>query len=841
MTSVLRRSFQDEYVDGATNLLARVEWLRVEAYRQLAPAQRSAKGQFFTPPAVAELIASMVMPCSSHVRLLDAGAGVGALTAAFVVQACNWAQRPRSLAVVCYEFEPLLVTHLHETLAACAVLCAQAGIAFESQVVAGDFVAAAVESLQPLFGTPTAQFTHAILNPPYHKIQTASSTRQLLRSIGIETSNIYTAFLWLASRLLAPGGELVAITPRSFCNGPYFLPFRKAFFADMQLRRVHLFEARNKAFAEDDVLQENIIHCSVKSHGSEPVIISSSIDPADEDIVVREVAHDQVVQPGDPQLFVHLVPNHLDQQIRSQVQQLSMQLSLLGLSVSTGRVIDFRATQHLTTPDEAGAVPLIYPAHFKDGAVVWPLPVAKKLTALKAAAAASNLLVPSGYYVLVKRFSSREERRRVVAAVYDPTQIAAAAVGFENHLNYYHQQGIGLPAPLARGLAAFLNSTLVDAFFRQFNGHTQVNVADLRMLRYPSAAQLCQIGEHIGSTFPAQDDLDRLVASVLALMPGDLPMADPLQAKQKISEALAILKALGVPRAQQNDRSALTLLALLDVQPATGWADAASPQYGITEMMNYFRDHYGVVYAPNTRETVRRQTIHQFVQLGLVVENAETPRPPNSPKTRYQIEPAALSVMQTFGTVEWPERLNEYLSVADRLRSLQAREREMTLLPVRLPSGEEVLLSGGGQNDLIKAIVEQFCPRFTPAGVVIALGDAAQTQVVQGTDYLAKLGVTLPERGKMPDVIVHHTTENWLVLIEAVTSHGPLDIKRHNELKQLFATSSAPLVFVTAFANRKAMVKYLAVIAWETEVWLADEPAHLIHFNGERFLGPYSA
>jgi hypothetical protein len=311
-------------------------------------------------------------------------------------------------------------------------------------------------------------------------------------------------------------------------------------------------------------------------------------------------------------------------------------------------------------------------------------------------------------------------------------------------------------------------------------------------------------------------------------------------AAKRVDEAFEILRALNVPREQQNERSALTLLALLGMTPQMPWSEADTPMLGITEMMNVFRDRFGKRYAPNSRETVRRFTVHQFVQIGLVMANPDDPRRPvNSPDTRYQIAPTLLKLARTYGSAAWNASLAGFLRSAESLGKLQSREREMTLLPVKLPGGKKLSLTAGGQNELVKKIVEEFCPRFTPGGIIAYLGDTGQKQRHVEDGYIERLGVRIDEHGKMPDVVVHLTGKNWLVLIEAVTSHGPIGLKRHNELKTIFGSAQAGLVFVTAFLTRRAMTKYLAEIAWETEVWVAEAPSHIIHFNGERFLGPY--
>lgn len=312
------------------------------------------------------------------------------------------------------------------------------------------------------------------------------------------------------------------------------------------------------------------------------------------------------------------------------------------------------------------------------------------------------------------------------------------------------------------------------------------------------------------------------------------------KAEDKIKDALAILNDLGLPRQQQNERSALTLLSLLGLKPTSKWEDAADPLMGITPMMDFFEEHYGKKYAPNTRETVRRQTVHQFLQAALIVANPDKPsRPTNSPKAVYQIETSVLKLLRGFGKPGWKGYLQKYLKTVDTLKKLYARERDMRRLPINLTNGQQIRLSPGGQNVLVKKIMDDFCPLFTPGGSVIYVGDTEAKWAYFDSEALSSLGVNIQEHGKMPDVVVHHVGKNWLVLIEAVTSHGPVNPKRRQELKELFSGSTASLVFVTAFLDRRAMLKYLDDISWETEVWIAESPTHLIHFNGERFLGPY--
>ncbi|EGK3056443.1 TPA: BsuBI/PstI family type II restriction endonuclease [Escherichia coli] len=308
-----------------------------------------------------------------------------------------------------------------------------------------------------------------------------------------------------------------------------------------------------------------------------------------------------------------------------------------------------------------------------------------------------------------------------------------------------------------------------------------------------------------------------------------------------IEAAQQIIASLGLPRAQQNERSALCLLALLNLTPGKAWADAENPLVGITPIMNWVREHYGKVYAPNTRETFRRQSMHQFCAAGVALYNPDKPdRPVNSPKAVYQIEPAALSMLRTFGNPAWHDSLATYLAERETLVTRYAKEREQNRIPVEIAAGQQITLSPGEHSELIRAIIEDFAPRFAPGSVLVYAGDTGEKWGYFDAPLLAGLGVDVDSHGKMPDVVLHFTAKNWLLLVESVTSHGPVDGKRHAELARLFAGSTAGLVYVTAFPNRSIMGRYLGEIAWETEVWVADAPSHLIHFNGVRFLGPYS-
>lgn len=308
----------------------------------------------------------------------------------------------------------------------------------------------------------------------------------------------------------------------------------------------------------------------------------------------------------------------------------------------------------------------------------------------------------------------------------------------------------------------------------------------------------------------------------------------------KVEEARSILAALGFDQERSNERSALTLLALAQVSPSTPWSEATNGMYGTRKIMDFIRDVYEVEYAPNTRETIRRFTLHQFSDLLLVEQNRDQPdRPINSPKWNYSLHPEALTVLKAYNTPRFSSAVKEYL--VDRPGQIEtyAAARKMEQIPATLPGGESFTLSPGGQNILIKQIIDEMCSRFTPGGKVLYVGDAGDKWAHFDKGALEGLGVTVVSEGKMPDLAVYMEDKNWLVLVEAASSHGPVDAKRHRELADLFSGSTAGLVYISCFPDRKTMRKYLSDIAWETEVWCADAPSHMVHFNGDRFLGPH--
>lgn len=307
-----------------------------------------------------------------------------------------------------------------------------------------------------------------------------------------------------------------------------------------------------------------------------------------------------------------------------------------------------------------------------------------------------------------------------------------------------------------------------------------------------------------------------------------------------VEGARELLAALGFMPKQSNERSGRVLLALAGLTPEDDWSAATNEAWGVWGLIDHIGRHWEKTYAWGSRETIRRQTLHQFVDAGLVEYNHDDPtRPTNSDRNNYRLSPAALGLLRVWGTPQAETALADYLEQLPGQVAAYAAARDMERIPVTLPDGAAVTLSPGGQNVLLADIVHEFCPRFAPGGRVLFIGDADGGSPVHDADALADLGIELDMHGKLPDLVVHLSDRGWLFLMEAASSHGPVDAKRHAELTALFAGTDAGLVFVSCFPDRSVMRGYLADLAWETEAWCASDPDHLVHLDGVRFLGPY--
>jgi len=483
----------------------KIDDLQRVAVTQLGVERRATLGQFMTPSRIADFMASLFRHWPSEVRLLEPGAGVGSLVDSFADQFVSKASPGSTLELTCYEVEPLLATELRNHLESVEQRVVASGLAISKELLIRDFIRETCFALSFKF----RRYTHVLLNPPYKKIGANSEYRLLLRKFGIESVNLYTSFLGLALELTQEEGEVVAIIPRSFCNGLYFRPFRSWLLQRASIEHIHVFESRKDAFRGDDILQENIIIRLRRTQSSAPVTISWSSDSNMSDYRERVVEREEVVKLDDAEQFIHIPVEVVDIDTKLFTQTLTD----LGLEVSTGPVVDFRVRDFWLTQPEPECVPLLYAHHFAGGILNWPQQH-KKPNALRLVPETAKWLLPHGAYTAIKRFSAKEERRRVVAHVLLPEQLPYEHYGFENHLNIIHARKQGIAPNLARGVAVFLNSTVVDRHFRTFSGHTQVNATDLRQMRFPAKEVLLKFGKWLANNPNAsQEEHDFFVDS----------------------------------------------------------------------------------------------------------------------------------------------------------------------------------------------------------------------------------------------------------------------------------------------------------------------------------------
>lgn len=449
--------------------------------------------QYFTPASIADYMSQMFVeePYEKTATILDAGAGEGILGLS-LINKLNSMGISQSATFV--EFDEATFKSLQHAVDSSQLK--------NATLLNDDFITASLK-----MESDGVRFSHIILNPPYFKLRVDSISSKTLRQNAIHVTNIYAAFVWLSARLLVDNGQLVAIIPRSFCNGPYFLKFRQFLTSGYSIDAIHTFLARNKAFAHDSVLQENIILRISKRKQSETVRLTYSTDQSFTDIAERTVPFDAVITQGDMSKTIH-IPAY--QQVISLGECLPTRLHDLNIGASTGPIVDFRLKENILKDPTATSIPLLYPSHMSGGDVMWPqVTFNKQGQHYEPLSSTDKAILPlDGYYVIVRRFSSKEEKRRIFAAVVAPEVFSKATnITFENHLNYFHAKKHGFEKDLAYGLSAFLNSFILDEHFRKVSGHTQVNVSDLKNLPYPNYEQLIKLGVAAQKKDPKLDDI----------------------------------------------------------------------------------------------------------------------------------------------------------------------------------------------------------------------------------------------------------------------------------------------------------------------------------------------
>lgn len=500
-------------IDNLTRLAA-------EQQRQFdattSPRTRKERGHFGTAPAIADFMACMFTQIPQGlVRILDPGAGVGTLSAA-LCQRILQQRMPRHLAFELWENDPRLEARLRGTMESCRKALKEAGHEMEFIIQGGDFI---LEHTRPLlFGAAApASFDLAIVNPPYFKVRKNSEIARLMSHVVHGQPNIYTFFMAITADLLRDGGEMVAITPRSYFNGPYFKRFRKWFFSHMTARQIHVFESRTEAFQENEVLQENVILLAEKGGKPREVMLSSSMGRNLQKVGRHALPYRKVIEDSSGDHCIRVATNELEQKIVEAVESLPLRFRDLPFQVSTGPVVTFRSMAFLRRERSDNTAPLLWMHNVRPFVTQFPTKNGKPRHIL-ISNQSSRLLLPAKRYVLLKRFTAKEEQRRLVAGIMEAEDSYSPFVGLENHLNYVYKMSGELSKADALGIAALFNSALVDRYFRAVSGNTQVNAAEVRAMPVPCSETIREIGLAVEASNERNPMMiDRIVGEMLAL------------------------------------------------------------------------------------------------------------------------------------------------------------------------------------------------------------------------------------------------------------------------------------------------------------------------------------
>jgi adenine-specific DNA-methyltransferase len=820
------------------------DWLATLYCAHVDEQHRKAHGQFFTPSVIARFMAQLSSPINSGAYVVEPGAGVGIFVAALAERVVREG-RCSEWRVTAYEIDPSLRPILALMLGYTRHWSKSWNVRFEFEIKPQDFILASATLMRPapLFESSGEQTNPCLIvaNPPYFKLPKADPRVAIMAEVVHGQPNIYALFMAAAAKMLQPGGQLIFITPRSFSSGPYFRRFRKWFFHTVALERIHLFESRTDAFARDNVLQESLVLVARRT-SAQPDFVEVSRSQGVHDLMrsqSQRVPLSDVLDLTSPEAMLSIPLDAADNAVRAVFSRWPDRLRSLGLEISTGPIVPFRTTALVSNGDEVTTAPVMWVQHVGRMTITWPLLHFPKPQHIRIGQDTHRLLLPNRNYVLIRRFSAKEDNSRITAAPYFKGELPSEFLGIENHVNYIHHPRGGLSKTVVMGLAAFLNSRWVESYFRLSSGNTQVSATELRNLPLPPMERIRRVGEQLQQSPDVSPValINQVVATELGL---PLEPSNNGGHMTKIEEAKDLLKSLGLPPAQRNELAALTLLALANLAEADAWRKAQRRSIRIHDMILFVEQSYHKRYAENTRETFRRQVLHQFEQARIVDRNPDDPTlPTNSPRTHYALSKAVLPVVQNYGAKAGRRYLERFLSERSTLIEMYQRRRTQRLIPVKDALGREYHLSPGKHNQLQVAVVEQFGPRFAPGARLLYMGDTANKTLVMYSDVLKRLGFPVDKHSKLPDVILYLPKKKWLYLVEVVTSHGPVSPKRHRELESMLVSSSVGRIYVSAFPDLKEFKRHSDSIAWETEVWIAESPDHLVHWNGDKFLGPY--
>lgn len=777
--------------------------------------KRKIIGQFFTSVETARYMASMFSaPKKDTLTIVDPGSGSGILAAAAVDRLQN-DPIVKHIHITCYETSKDVLPILKSNL---SYIKANSATPLKYSIVEENYITSQSDDFNGtmMANSTPAKYDWVICNPPYKKLSKNAAEAICMPEICYGTPNLYSLFMAMGLFNLDSQGEMVFIVPRSWTSGAYFGKFRKFLLDAGTLKHIHLFSSRDRVFEKESVLQETIIVKIGNSKERDTIKITCSNTSSDfKNISVNTVPYSIIV--SGPEKYVYLVTTDTELKTLHSLKKWDNTLPSIGLKMRTGLTVDFRSTGYLRENPEDGTVPLLYAQHIKNGRTVFPVQREHEYITTEN----PSLTQKNKNYLLVKRFTAKEEKRRLQSGIYLSSDLPQyRQISTENKVNFVEGIDFDMTDEQVYGLYVIFNSTVYDRYYRILNGSTQVNSTEINAMPVPPLAEI----EKLGTMLMDANDLSVNTCDNLL---GGLFM-------NKIDEARDILISLGMPPKQYTDLCCYSLLAMLGITPDIPWSNATNQWIRIHDIMRFTSRNYHAEYAENSRETFRKQAMHHFRNAALIEDNAKAT---NSPNYRYRITQESLELIQSYGTSNWPAKLMQFKADHNSLIDLYASKKQVTKMPVRI-NGADFTFSPGKHNELQKSIIEDFAPRFAQNSQCLYVGDTIQKDLVKNTGKLADLGFTITLHDKMPDVVLYREDVDWLYFIESVTSVGPMSPKRILEIEAMTRNVASGKIYVTAFPDTKTFKRFAEELAWDTEVWISDMPEHMIHLNGDRFMGP---
>lgn len=781
-------------------------------------SDRKLIGQFFTPLATAKYMAQLFsVPPKKVIRILDPGAGSGILSAALIERI--WKGKCiEKIELVCYENNSSIIPLLEANL---SYIKEVSKITLEYKIITDNYITSQCEDFNEMPGAEQrfANYFDCIVgNPPYKKIPKDALEAKSMPSVCYGAPNLYFLFASMSVYNLCENGELVYIIPRSWTSGFYFRAFRKYLFSKCKLLHVHLFISRDKVFSDETVLQETIIVKLCKQKRAvKKVHITSTRSNADfEDESSKSVDYSTIVFSEEK--YVFLPTNDRELEIIESICPLHYTLPEIGLKMKTGLTVVFRNRELLRSAPGNGVVPLFFPQHIQDGIVNFPINKGDEFITSEL----TGLIQKNKNYLFVKRFTAKEEKRRLQVGIYLSDRLPEYDyISTQNKINFIDSiDDSDIPLNTVYGLYVIFNSSRYDTFYRILNGSTQVNASEINIMPVPSLEKINNLGNRLlDSGDLSTENCDKIMEVILM---------------KNIDEARQILSLIGMPKAQQSDLCCYSLLALAGLTPNSSWENATENWLRIHDIIEFTKVNYDVVYAENSRETFRKQAMHHFRNAAVIEDNG---KPTISPHYKYRLTWEMVKLIRSYHTAIWDEELAAFLRKHDKLVTIYASKKEMKKMPVKI-NGEDFTFSIGKHNQLQKAILEEFAPRFAPGSKCLYVGDTTAKDLVKDVEKLKELGFEITLHDKMPDIVLYREDVNWIYFIESVTSVGPMDPKRILEIKEMTKEVASGKIFITAFLDFKTYKRFASNLAWDTEVWLAELPEHMIHLNGDKFMGP---